>query len=75
MDPHTGRPVVTLASATVVGPSITVADGYATAAFAMGPAGTEWAASLPGCEVFAVDADGQVLRTRGLPVAGEPSAV
>jgi FAD:protein FMN transferase len=75
IDGRTGLPATGLLSMTVVAATLTEADSVATAAFAMGPAGTEWAASLPGCEVFAVDADGQVLRTRGLPVAGEPSAV
>lgn len=45
-----------------------------TAAFAMGAEGIEWAASRPGCEVFAVDAGRRVLRTAGFPAAGEPSA-
>jgi thiamine biosynthesis lipoprotein len=53
-----------------VAPSLTEADATATAAFAMGAEGVEWAAAREGCEVFAVDAERRVLRTAGLPVAG-----
>jgi thiamine biosynthesis lipoprotein len=74
IDGRTGRPATGLLSLTVVASSLTEADSVATAAFAMGAEGVEWAASLPGCEVFAVDADGKVLRTPGLPVAPAGSA-
>ncbi|MFD8302171.1 FAD:protein FMN transferase [Streptomyces sp. NPDC059690] len=74
VDGRTGRPATGLLSLTVVASSLTEADAVATAAFAMGAEGIGWAASLPGCEVFAVDADGQVLRTEGLPVAREDPA-
>ncbi|WP_238412685.1 FAD:protein FMN transferase [Saccharothrix deserti] len=70
LDARTGRPVTDLLSLTVVAPTLTVADATATAAFAMGVAGIEWAAEQEGCEVFAVDADHGVHRTAGLPVAG-----
>ncbi|KOG30475.1 FAD:protein FMN transferase [Streptomyces resistomycificus] len=69
VDGRTGRPATGLLSLTVVAASLTEADSVATAAFAMGPDGVDWAASLPGCEVFAVDAQRRVLRTPGLPVA------
>jgi thiamine biosynthesis lipoprotein len=48
IDPHTGRPPAGILSVTVVGPSLTYADAFATAAFAMGPDGLRWIASLPG---------------------------
>lgn len=70
LDGRTGRPATGLLSVTVVAPSLTEADATATAAFAMGAEGVEWAASREGCEVFAVDAERRVLRTAGLPVAG-----
>ncbi|MFJ9815564.1 FAD:protein FMN transferase [Streptomyces sp. NPDC101151] len=73
IDGRTGRPATGLLSMTVVAPSLTEADSVATAAFAMGAEGIEWAAAQGGCEVFAVDAAGQVLRTAGFPVAGESS--
>ncbi|GGN94795.1 FAD:protein FMN transferase [Streptomyces albiflavescens] len=69
-DGRTGRPATGLLSVTVVAPSPTEADATATAAFAMGAEGVEWAAAREGCEVFAVDAERRVLRTAGFPVAG-----
>ncbi|MGW1744037.1 FAD:protein FMN transferase [Streptomyces sp. NPDC002092] len=74
IDGRTGLPATGLQSLTVVAATLTEADSVATAAFALGAQGIEWAASLPGCEVFAVDAGSQVLRTQGFPLAGEPSA-
>ncbi|NLU79535.1 FAD:protein FMN transferase [Micromonospora sp. HNM0581] len=42
VDPHTGEPARQLVAATVVGPDLTVADAYATALYAAGPAGLAW---------------------------------
>ena len=47
-NPLTGRAPEGLLSVTIVGPSLTLADAYATAAFAMGPSGLAWVAALPG---------------------------
>ncbi|GAA4042037.1 FAD:protein FMN transferase [Streptomyces shaanxiensis] len=69
VDGRTGRPATGLLSLSVVASSLTVADTVATAAFAMGAEGVEWAASREGCEVFAVDAERRVFRTEGFPVA------
>ncbi|MFE5918770.1 FAD:protein FMN transferase [Streptomyces sp. NPDC056468] len=69
IDGRTGRAATGLLSLSVVASSLTVADTVATAAFAMGTEGVEWAAARPGCEVFAVDAGRRVLRTEGFPVA------
>ncbi|MFE2213558.1 FAD:protein FMN transferase [Streptomyces canus] len=69
IDGRTGRAATGLLSLTVVAPTLTEADSVATAAFAMGPDGVDWAASLDGCEVFAVDAERRVLRTPGFPAA------
>jgi thiamine biosynthesis lipoprotein len=74
IDGRTGRPATGLLSLTVVAPTLTEADSVATAAFAMGAEGVEWAAGQPGCEVFAVDAGRRVLRTAGFPVAQEGTA-
>jgi thiamine biosynthesis lipoprotein len=74
IDGRTGRPATGLLSLTVVAPTLTEADSVATAAFAMGAEGVDWAAGLEGCEVFAVDGERRVLRTPGFPVAGERSA-
>jgi len=69
IDPFTGTPTHALASVTVVGPDLGVADAYATAAMAMGPAGPDWLASLDGYESAVITADGRALRSPGLPVA------
>ncbi|MCX4856008.1 FAD:protein FMN transferase [Streptomyces canus] len=69
IDGRTGRAATGLLSLTVVATTLTEADSVATAAFAMGPDGVDWAASLDGCEVFAVDAERRVLRTPGFPAA------
>ncbi|MFG2129899.1 FAD:protein FMN transferase [Streptomyces sp. NPDC048751] len=76
IDGRTGRPATGLLSVTVVARTLTEADSVATAAFAMGPEGIDWAAAREGCEVYAVDAGRRVLRTPGFPVAatGEAAA-
>ncbi|MFH8801353.1 FAD:protein FMN transferase [Streptomyces sp. NPDC017936] len=74
LDGRTGLPATGLDSLTVVAPTLTLADTVATAAFALGAQGAEWAASREGCEVFAVVAGGGVLRTPGFPAAGEGAA-
>jgi FAD:protein FMN transferase len=60
LDPHTGRPATALAAVTVVGPSLTYADAYATAALAMGGEARRWLRDLPGYAGFAVTATGDV---------------
>ena len=65
IDPHTGRPAAGLASITVVGPGLTLADAYATAAFAMGPAARDWVESLDGYEAFAITPAGATWQTGG----------
>jgi thiamine biosynthesis lipoprotein len=67
LDPHRGVPAVELAGVTVVGPSLTLADAYATAAFAMGPMALEWLAELDGYEGLLVGAAGDVRSTPGFP--------
>ncbi|WP_425535529.1 FAD:protein FMN transferase [Streptomyces aureus] len=75
VDGRTGRPATALLSVTVTAATLTEADPIATAAFAMGPEGIDWAASQPGCEVFAVLPGGRVLRSEGFPVGeGVPRA-
>lgn len=64
-DPFTGRPVRHLASATVVGPSLTTVDAYATAAFVMGTApALAWVDTLPRHAALLVDPDGRHHRSR-----------
>ncbi|MEV0329737.1 FAD:protein FMN transferase [Micromonospora echinospora] len=42
VDPHTGEAARQMTAATVVGPDLAVADAYATALYAAGPAGLDW---------------------------------
>jgi len=66
IDPHQGAPASGLASLTVVGPSLALADAYATAAFAMGPdRARDWTESLDGYEAYAITADGDTWQTSG----------
>jgi thiamine biosynthesis lipoprotein len=68
VDPRTGRSAVTdLVAVTVVGPRLTWADCWATAAFAMGSrAGLAWLESLPGVEALLITAGDEVRCTGGL---------
>ncbi|WP_413761385.1 FAD:protein FMN transferase [Streptomyces sp. MMBL 11-3] len=70
VDGRTGRAATGLLGLTVVAASLTEADAVATAGFAMGVEGVEWAAGREGCEVFAVDEGRRVLRSPGFPLAG-----
>jgi len=64
--PRTGRPPEGVASTTVVGPSLTWADTWATAAFAMGVRGVDWVArELDGYEALAVTSDRHLVMTSG----------
>jgi thiamine biosynthesis lipoprotein len=66
VNPRTGRPAAGLASLTVTGPSLALADACATAAFAMGPAlARDWLASLDGCEAYAITETGETWQTAG----------
>lgn len=76
-DPRTGRPATAVASSTVLGPDLGLADAFATAALVLGEAGPAWVAGLPGYEVWSVLDDGRVLSTAGFPtvVHGVPVAL
>ncbi len=66
IDPHLGRPASGLASLTVVGPSLALADAYATAAFAMGPIrARDWTESLDGYQAYAITSDRETWQTSG----------
>jgi thiamine biosynthesis lipoprotein len=69
LDPHTLRPPRGVLSVTIVGRSLATADGYATAAFAMGEAGPGWTAGLEGYEAMTILADERVLKTPGFQAA------
>ena len=66
VDPRTGAPALGLASVTVVGPDLAVADAYATAAIALGPAdGMRWLATRAGYEGMGITDDRAVVLTPG----------
>jgi FAD:protein FMN transferase len=71
LNPRTGRPASGLRSVTVVGPTLTLADVYATAALAMGEAGLTWLAKLAtdGYESAVVTDDGRAFSSARLPAA------
>jgi thiamine biosynthesis lipoprotein len=64
IDPHTGRSAVGLLSATVIGPSLTWADVYATAAFVKGPGALAWLSTLPSHAGVLIGANGAVQTTQ-----------
>jgi thiamine biosynthesis lipoprotein len=65
VDPATGRPPSGLLSATVVGPSLTWADVYATAAFVRGRDAAAWVATLPEHAAVLVDTEGKLHAVTG----------
>jgi len=62
VNPRRGEAAVEVAAATVVGPSLTWADVFATALVAHGRAGVDWARGLHGTAGMIVMADGAVHR-------------
>jgi FAD:protein FMN transferase len=65
-DPHTGSAATGLASVTMAGPSLALADACATAAFAMGHGlARDWAESLDGYEAYAITETGETWQTSG----------
>lgn len=62
-DPHTGRVPGGLRSLTVVGPTLAIADTYATAAFAMGEPGIAWVADQPGFGALGITAADRLVWT------------
>lgn len=68
-DGRTGRPARELTSATVVAADLTTADVLATAVFALGEAGVDWALRNGATGVLALTADGRLLGAGSLPFA------
>jgi thiamine biosynthesis lipoprotein len=65
-NPHAGGPATGLASVTMAGPSLALADAYATAAFAMGRGlARDWAESLDGYEAYGITETGETWQTSG----------
>ena len=58
LDPFTGEPTAAVAGASVSGPSLTLADAYATAAFVLGERAVPWIEGVDGYEALVVDGRG-----------------
>jgi thiamine biosynthesis lipoprotein len=78
VDPHTGQRQETLGSVSVIGPDLGVADAYATAMYAMGPAlATRFATRLAEAGAYQsliILRDGQEVSTPGIAGYGGPEA-
>jgi thiamine biosynthesis lipoprotein len=73
VNPRAGRPAAGLASLTVAGPSLSLADACATAAFAMGPAlARDWLESLDGYQAYAITEAGGTWQTGGFAAFIDP---
>lgn len=74
-DPHTGRVPQDVRSMTVVGPSLALADAYATTAYVLGLTGLDWVAGHDGYAALAISWDDRVRWTAGLdPLLARRSA-
>jgi thiamine biosynthesis lipoprotein len=65
IDPTTRQPTTEVASATVVGVDLGIADAYATAVFVMGPAGLGWIETQPGYDAYLITHDDRTFWTEG----------
>jgi thiamine biosynthesis lipoprotein len=65
-DPRTGHTPDGVRSVTVVGPSLTWADAYATAAYVMGRDGLAWVDGRPGYAALAIGWDDVIRWTSGM---------
>ena len=68
VDPISGEPVTDIASATVVGPDLGVADAYATAVFVMGEGGVDWIESQDGYSAYIITHDGRTRWSSRFPI-------
>ncbi|MGB8214887.1 MAG: FAD:protein FMN transferase [Anaerolineales bacterium] len=62
---NSGQPITGIVSLTVIGPDVYEADRFATAAFAMGPAGILFIEKLEGIEGYMIDEEGLATYTSG----------
>ena len=66
IDPGTGRPAARAASATVIGPSLALADALATGVAVGGDAALAFVAGLPGYSGYLIRPDGSETDTGGI---------
>jgi FAD:protein FMN transferase len=69
IDPFRGDNPSALASVTVIGQDLAIADAYATAAVAMGESGLPWLSTLDGFECAAITETGIAYVSSGWPTA------
>ncbi len=74
IDPRDGTPARSLISATIVGPSLALADAYATAVFVMGIEGLEWVEAQDGYEAYVITDDDMTLWSERFAKAWDESA-
>jgi len=65
IDPRSGHSSPELASVSVTAPTVTLADGLATAIMVMGKRGLSMIETLSGCEAYVVTKDARALKTSG----------
>ena len=65
VDPWSGLPTTELASATVIGCDLGIADAYATAMYVMGLDGLDWLEGQPGYDAYLITRDDTTHWTSG----------
>jgi thiamine biosynthesis lipoprotein len=70
LDPRTGRPSSPVASATVTGPDLALADAFATGLLAAGEPGLDWVGCIEGYDGLIVRRDGSMVGTSGIRLVG-----
>ena len=68
IDPRLGTPTTSIASATVIGPDLGIADAYATAVFVMGIDGLDWIEERDGYDGYVITHDDTTHWSTGFPI-------
>jgi thiamine biosynthesis lipoprotein len=71
IDPHSGRPRARVASASVTGPDLGLADALATAVAVAGDTGLSLVEAIEDYEALVIDFDGALRWTRHFPFASQ----
>jgi thiamine biosynthesis lipoprotein len=66
LNPRTGGPSSPVASATVTGPDLALADAFATGLLAAGEPGLDWVSQIEGYDGLIVHRDGSIVGTSGI---------
>jgi FAD:protein FMN transferase len=74
IDPRSGKPAARVASASVTGPDLGLADALATAVAVAGPPGLAFIEPLAGYEALVIGYDGSRQRTSDFPIASTTAA-